>query len=599
MNARAGQSEVIDVARMIPSKSHATLIARTELRRKRRALAGRSRWQLVIVALSALFFLLPVAAVTFGAYVLGEGLHTGAIDLPLSLLRGGVGGVVLFVAFIAGSRTVQTSGTLDRAAGVLTAVAHRDAVAGLLLTELGLFLAVGTLPTLAIAVAFAVGANAPMSAVPVVVAALGIILLGVVLGYSLGLVVKIAFARSPILAKHKSAIGALVFIAYFGVAFTGSFNSAFAPVLGVLERSPVGWFVDLTLVNSPGVAVDIVRAAGAVCTVVAGVPLLVGVSVLLAERLWFSESVQPSVERDEGASFASTTGPSSPETNAKATLGTRSTLSTRLFGELVSQPVLRIAQKNWRRARRAPLKLWYAAYPLLLVGFQIGPIFDTGRVPGWLVLFIAICGAWATGAAFGLNPFGDEGAVLPLTLTSSVSGRQYLAGTVLSGVAAGVPVTIVATAGLGVLSPLSPPEIAGVAALGVVLCVGASVLAAGVGSLYPNFEETNITRNRTAVRPSIMAFLVYTMGLFGVGLPGVVAQNPDLLRALAVLGMVLLSGFPDVIASGPSALDSLADLIEATPAATVIGIGITGVIATGVAVLASRRLVHTFNDYTL
>lgn len=580
------------MSRTLPSLTHARLIARTELRRKRRAVGERSGWQLAILAVSGLFFLLPIAGLTFGAYILGEGMRTGSIDHHLNALRTGIGAVMFFIAFVAGSRTVQSSGTIDRAAGILTAVPPRDAVVGLFLTESFLFLGISALPILAIGSAFAVGASAPVSLITVVVAVLALLLMGVAVGYPLGLVVKIVFARSSFLAEHKSAIGVLAFMAYFGIMLTNSYGVVLEPIVAIFKASPVGWLIDLGLVGAPGVEINGLRVAGAVGTVGIGVPLLIGVSIVLAERLWYADPVHPG---DDDQKAGSSKGVSDRTTVTART----PPLSERMFGGVVSRPTLDIAQKNWVRARRAPLKLWYAAYPLLIVGFQIGPLLETGQLPEWLVLYIAVCGAWATGAAFALNPLGDEGAVLPLTLTSGVSGRQYLAGMVLSGVTPGVPVTVVATVGLGALSPLGVVEIAALAVLGAVLCAGASVLAAGIGTLYPKFEESRITRNRTAVRPSIVAFLVYTIGLVGLGLPGVVAQVPVVLRGGGAVGTALLSGFPDVIAQAPGVLTALAEAIETTPGAPAIGAGITALLAAGVAVLATRRVVRTFEEYTI
>lgn len=590
------------MTQITPSLPHARLIVRTELRRKRRALGGRSRWQLAIVVFTGLFFLLPIAGVTFGAHALGEGLRTGTIDLPLDLLRAGVSIVVLFVAFMAGSRTVQTSGTIDHSAGILTAIPHRDAVAGLLLTECVLFLGTATLPTLAVAVAFAVGAGAPVSVVPILLAVFALLIAGVALGYTVGLVVKLAFARSSFLARYKSIIGVLVFIVYFAVISTNSLTSALAPVIGMLEASPIGWLVDLGLIGAPSVDIDSLRAAGGIGTVLIGVPVLVGLSTVFAERLWYADPVQPSDDDDDRTSTSASrssaqgtsTGGEEPATTSRTP-----PLSERVFGDVVSWPVLRIAQKNWLRARRAPLKLWYAAYPLLLVGFQIGSLLNAGQIPEWLVLYIAVCGAWTTGAAFALNPLGDEGAVLPLTLTSGVSGRGYLAGMVLSGAIPGIPITVVATVGLGMMSPLGPIEIAALAVLGAVLCAGASVLAAAIGTLYPKFEASRITRNRSAVRPSIVAFLIYTVGLLAIGVPGVVAQVPGVLRVVGRLGTALLSGLPDVIAQAPKLLTDLAGAIETTPSAPAIGAGVTALLAAGVAVLATRRIIRMFERYTI
>jgi len=60
-----------------------------------------------------------------------------------------------------------------------------------------------------------------------------------------------------------------------------------------------------------------------------------------------------------------------------------------------------------------------------------------------------------------------------------------------------------------------PLELAALVVLGAVLCVGASVLAAAIGMLYPKFEASRITSNRSAVRPSLVAFIAYTIALVG------------------------------------------------------------------------------------
>ncbi|PSQ49677.1 hypothetical protein BRD12_05315, partial [Halobacteriales archaeon SW_12_67_38] len=46
---------------------------------------------------------------------------------------------------------------------------------------------------------------------------------------------------------------------------------------------------------------------------------------------------------------------------------------------------------------------------------------------------IALLVPWLAGATFGLNPFGDEGAVLPATLTGAISGGAFVRGLALVG----------------------------------------------------------------------------------------------------------------------------------------------------------------------
>jgi len=549
--------------------------------------------------------LFPIAGLVFGAYVLGEGLRAGTTDAPMDLLRIGTAGAMLFIVFLATSRTVQVSSEIDHVDGLLTTVSHRDIVAGALLAEGILWFAISSLPILAVAVAFAFGAASVTGFVTIVVSVVGLLAFGLALGYPIGLLVKLAFTRSQLLAQYKTTIGVVALLAYFGVIFSNSLNAALAPLLGVLKASPPGWFADLALAGAPGGGVAILRAVGAVGTVLLGVPLFVGASIVLAGRLWYGDAVQPGTDDTEATPAKQTPSKSSSDSTLAERFGTvvktNETVSDRLFGGLVSQPALRVAQKDWRRAQRAPLKLWYAAYPLFLLGFQIGPILDSGQVPGWVVLYIAIVGAWATGAAFALNPLGDEGAVLPATLTASVSGTKFVNGTILAGVAAGVPLTVLVTLALGAISPLGLLEVLGVAALSALLCVGATALAAGIGVVYPKFEQSRITRSRKAVVPSLSAFAVYTLALVLLAVPGILSQFPSLLTGLAFLGRLLseLIGAPASIAQAPSVFGDLATLIETTSGATLAGLVLTALLAACVSALGYRHAARRFDGYTL
>ena len=75
-----------------------------------------------------------------------------------------------------------------------------------------------------------------------------------------------------------------------------------------------------------------------------------GCATLLAERLWYADPVQPG--SDDGNQTTSTSADSSTEIS---TLSGHPTppVSERVLGGVVSLPVLRIARKNWLRARRA------------------------------------------------------------------------------------------------------------------------------------------------------------------------------------------------------------------------------------------------------
>ena len=524
-----------------PNARHARLIARTELRRSWRSLRDSSG-RLALLAISAMFMALVFLGALAGAYFFGRALRTGSVDVPMQYARAAAVGLALAVAYFAGARAVQRTGTIDRATGILTAVPYRDAVAGVVFGEFVLFYGVAALPIVALAAAFAFGVSSAASFVTLVAALLALVALGILIGYPAGLLVKLGFARSELLARYKTIIGVLAFVVYLLVIFTGDFNALLSPLLGVVGVLPLAWFADLAVVFAPGVAVAWPRVVGAVITVVVGIPLLSAVSIRLAGRLWYTDSVRPA-----GNEVTTTDRESTATTGIFG--GALSGVSMEALSGIVTEPTLAIARKSWLRARRAPIKLSYVIYPAFLLISPAQQVVQTGEIPATLPVLVAVYGAWMTSAAFALNPLGDEGAVLPVTLTATpVSGRRLIRGTVLSGVVIGVPVTLIATVILGILSPLSALSVVATAVTGVVLCVGGAALATGVGAAFPRMESVSITGSREAVVPSLSAFAVFTLVLFVLSIPGLLSQIPflsDLLAdALGTAGTVVTVAGP-------------------------------------------------------
>ena len=514
----------------LPNTRHMWLIAHTEVRRSWRSLRGSSG-RLALLAIGVLFTALFFIAALAGAYFFGATLRTGSADGVMQYARTGAVGAVLAVAYFAGARTVQKTGTIDRADGILTTIPSRDVVAGLLLSEFMWFYAVSGLPIVTLAAAFAAGAASATSFVTIVVALLMLVALGILIGYPAGLLVKLGFARSELLARYKTVIGALAFIVYFLVIFTADFGAVVAPLLGVVGAVPLAWFADLAVAFAPGITAAWPRVIGAVVTAAVGVPLLVAASVRLAGRLWYGDAVQP--ERDRGM----TTDRNS--TAATGIFGGRiSGVFKGMLSGVLTEPTLAVARKSWLRARRSPIKLSYVIYPAFLLISPAQQVVRTGEIPATLPVLIAVYGAWMTGAAFSLNPLGDEGAVLPITLTTTPdAGRRLIRGVVVSGVGIGAPVTVIAAVVLGAFSPLSVVSVAATAVTAVVLCIGGAALAAGVGAAFPRLEAVNITTSREAVVPSLSAFVVFTLVLFVLSIPGLLSQIPFLAELLAdVLG---------------------------------------------------------------
>jgi hypothetical protein len=107
-----------------------------------------------------------------------------------------------------------------------------------------------------------------------------------------------------------------------------------------------------------------------------------------------------------------------------------------------------------------------------------------------------------------------------------VTGRRLLGGLVFAGSTVGGPATVLLVAALGLASPLDTLSALVIAALGGVLCVGACAIGAGVGTAFPKFEKTRLSRSRRAVVPGVVAFGVYSLALLVVSLPGTLGVIP-------------------------------------------------------------------------
>ncbi|RJT03217.1 hypothetical protein D3261_11915 [Halococcus sp. IIIV-5B] len=538
---------------------------------------------LVVWAFGALFGLVFVLVFLGGAYSFGTMVGTEGFADALPIARSIVLGVCGYVVFITGVRTVQNQNALDAPAGILTATSPAAAAVGLLLADYAVVAGIAVLPLVVAGLLFALGAGTPVSVVVAPVVLLAALALGVVLGFVLGLVIKTVISRSAVIARLKTVLSIALFLAYLAVLWSGGLDSVFGQAFAVVQRTPLGWITDLALFGTPDPAIGVVRPAVAAVTLVVAVPLLTWVVVRLDRGLWYRDSVQPghgggSILGGRSSATSNTSESGSAETTALS-VPTAETdvlatgVSDRLFGERVSRPTLRVAQKSWRRAYRAPMKLQYAVVPVFFLVDPIRRSVESGTVAPVLPAAVAIYGAWATGASFTLNPLGDEGAVLPVTLTTPVSGEQVLSGLMLAGLVVGAPVTAVVATGLGILSPLDVVGSVAVGLLGVVLCVGACAVGAGVGTAYPKFERTRISRSRKAVVPSLSAFLVYSLALLAVSLPGLVMGVP-----------VVAAWAGDTVGASPSVV-------------TLGGLVVTVVLAAAAGRVATRSAGETIGEF--
>jgi hypothetical protein len=523
---------------------HVVRIARVDLVRRYRSVRADGRRFAALLAAVALAGV-PVAAAAAAAYFFGAGIANGSVAAPTPVARYAAGGIVAVLAVVVTLRTAQQGATPAHPDGLLTTVPHAEAALGVLGSELAVSGGVAAVPALVVAVAFGAGSGSLPTVATAAAAVVAVVALGVTLGVVLGTAVRNVFARSRTLARYRTALGVAVVAAYFAVVFSQSESNAFLPVMAALSATPAGWFGDLAVVALGGRPP---LAAGAVGVFLLGSTVLPAAVIRLTASLWYVEPARPT-ERAAGRSG---------------------------LGDLpgLSLPTARVVRKTWRRAWRNPIRLVYVLYPLFLLYTPVANSVRAGQVPATLPPLVALYGAWAVGAAFTLNPLGDEGNVLPVTLTAPVSGRQFVGALCLAALAVGLPAVTVATLAAGVASPLGPAAGVLAALAGAVLTVSGTGIAAGVGTLFPRLEAVRITRSREAVVPSLLAFGGYSLVLGLVGLPATLVSVPG----ASELGASLAGVSPDVV--------------------VLAGLGTTTLLGAGAALVGFVSAARTFDRFT-
>ncbi|MFB6197273.1 MAG: hypothetical protein ABEI52_03235 [Halobacteriaceae archaeon] len=483
------------------SSSHALLIARVQLLRGWRSLREKNTVQQVILGATSLLFVGFALAAGFFGMLAGEAIRSGRVEAPLemaSYVPAGLGALMLIMtAYV----TVIDLAEPDQRDALLTTVPHRDVVLGTLVAGLPratIFLAG---PLLIGPVGLAYGARSAATLGLTLVALVAIVANAYVLGFALGLGLKYLLGRSELVARYKTTIGILGFLVYLGVLMSQQFIRVAQPIVELFRASPAGWYADLGLIAIVPAASP-VRAAGAMAGSMALLTVGLLASIRLSELVWYADPV--TAETDE--------------------------VSTERWGELM-QPILdrqtaAVVRRCWLRARRAPIRLIYVGYPLFVL---IGPVqqsVEAGRILPQLPALVAIYGSWATGALFTLNPLGDEGGVLPIAITSGISGKRFVGGTVIAGAMAGLPVTFILTGILAILSSLDISSIIAMLVAALVLPAAAPALASGIGVHFPRFEPANITRNQETMVPSTWAFITYSIALLVLAAPAIVLGLP-------------------------------------------------------------------------
>ncbi|WP_153952578.1 hypothetical protein [Halosegnis longus] len=563
-------------------------IARTEFRRSLRQVTGR---------------LSQILGLGFGLFVFSAGavavsylLVTQSPDLSGFTIGAGVRSAItfqwLFVVAIITQRVVTVNPRPDAGDHLLTTVRPTTAVAGLILAELARIAAYIGVPVLVVTLALAYTTGS-VATVPLVAVAVALLFAsGVVLAHVLGLAIKLAVARIPTLARHRTVLGTLAAVLLFGgytvIQSSGGGTSGFGLV-------PVGWAADLAALALP-VGTSPVHAAGGVAAT--GLVVVAGVSLAsrVATAFWFGDSVTPEIETEEATVDGVGTDPLA---SGLGLLG-RLPLGSGQSGH--------IAQRTVLLARRAPAKLSYLILPFVIAGsFLLQAVFGELTVPtAAFAPGFAVALPWVAGAAFTLNPLGDEGRVLPLTLTSPVDGRTYLRGLVRPGVVIGglvLPAVLV----LALATDYALGEAAlmlAVAGLGI---PAVTAVATGIGMLFPRTDAVRVARGREATPPTLTAMVLYSVCVgLTVGVPVAAGLAPDAVRAVTAALVGGLLAFPFAYVGGPltgvaEGFTSLGQSIAGLDTAVVQWGGLLAPVVLGVVLaLASARFAARYVErYTL
>lgn len=478
------------------------------------------------------------------------------------IVRGTLAMLWVFGTFMLAQRTTTAHSKPVADAFVLTTVSPRTAVVGGIVAEslrvLTYVFPVGLL--LAIAGAYAFSAPLTLLAVPLVGSLY--VASAVTAGHLLGYCAAWLVANVPFVARHKGVLGGTVVMLFFGIYFL--FQVPQLPIsispaaLGVI---PTGWLGDVLAVGTP-IGWSSTHALGGVVAV--SVVLISGswLSERIATSFWFGESITVS---DAGKTAISTR----TEGDQRALERAISPLGV----PFITGPTRHVAEWSLLRARREPQRLNFLLIPVFGVGSAVVNMMLQGS--GSLAILgpaAAVLLGWTAGAAFGLNPFGDEGAVLPTTLTA-VSGRAFVRGLIAPSLLFAPVVTVVTlvtalVGGYGLLAAIA------LTLIGCFITVVGATLAPIVGMWFPRYSAIRIGNSDEVRPPRLLAGVLHGVLIWlpGTALVGLVAA-PELVR-LALSGIGYVPEFILGLVANGGVLTTLASSLN-DAGATIQGLPLT------------------------
>lgn len=558
-------------------------------------------------AFMALGMLIPTLMVTAFAVVFADAIR-GVETLPISgQVRGTVALFWLFAVFMIGQRVVSARTRIEAEPLMLTTVSTRTVAGGLMIAETLRILAYLGLPLFMLTGVGIFLFGSPLSLILVPAAALLFTTTAVVTGTICGYAVAWIVATSRFVTRHKTVLGSAASLILMG----GYFLFLYPQIGGVgpeaLAWLPFGWFADLAILGTGLLETSLFRPVGVFFS---SVLLLLGGSGIVereATALWFTEPVSinsgETTKQARSEAGQDVSAPSRRDSLAAA-------VKPLVVPRVMSVPVRRVAEWVLLRTRRDPNRLMFLMIPVFAVGSSlISTGVQSGSIGALLPPICAIILPWLAGSLFAMNPLGDEGAVLPMTLTA-VSGRQYVRGLMVPGLFLGLPLVVVATTIAGIFSSYTLTEHLALVALGVYLTCVAVTMTPAIGMTFPRFSAISVGQSQDVLPPRMSAVTVHvTLTVIPGTLLAALIIVPNTARAVlaGLFGFVPAFLLEWLAGSNGGRLVGIAEwfigfgnAIQALGIVQVRGIGGGAVLIGGViaSILLYQNAVHRFEQYS-
>jgi len=409
---------------------------------------------------------------------------------------------------------------------LLTTVPARTAALGLLGFVYARLLTTLVVPMVGIAVGTALGLQSPTVALTVVLASACIAAFAAALGTTSRLAARLVALRLMRARYYRDLLIVFGWIPLIIAAMLlQELSLSLAPLTGLFGALPLAWFVDLALIGAPtGTVGSPQHTLGVFVLLGTTVPVFTATTALLARYAWEHDS-------------AGSTG----------TRGSHSLLNTgvveRFVGERIPRAMYTVARERWLMERRVPQGVLSTGYALLFMGVVGFPLVAFIGGTTSLLVFFAVTLGLATGVAFSSDPIGTEYRALPMLFTS-VTGREFVGGSLLAASVVGIPLITLIIVPLGVVGLIGFGQTLLIALLGSAICTCTAAVATMVGLDVERFNYAPVPFFFTDVpiyaEVGAAAFfrhgLILSIGVFA-SVPAFVGTSPPVYEGIASLGV--------------------------------------------------------------